>query len=143
MAVKRALQLAVLTGICIAALAYLRDPPWLLSYTHGLGPWEVDGQGTRFRWTGGRASFHVPADVGRVALPMRSLRESPADWPITATITVDDRPVERVSFDDDSWHLLTIRLPPRGSRCCRRIDIKLDRLRSGGRGIQLGELRFR
>ena len=131
-------------GICavLGSLAYLRDPPWLLSYTHGLRDWEVDAEERRVRWTGGRAAFHVPSDLRSVTIPLRSVKLTPEDRPITALVSIDDRPAERVTFTDDSWRLLTIRLPPKGSRRARRIDIKLDRVRPGNLGLQMGELQF-
>lgn len=133
------MRIAVLVCAIVALLAYLRDPPWLLSYTYGLRSWETDADGRRLRWTGGHSSFHVPADVRSVTIPLRSFRETPSDWPITAVVTIDDRAAERVTFHDDSWRLLTLRLPPRGNRRTRRIDIKLDRLHRDNRGIQLGD----
>jgi hypothetical protein len=128
--------------LLLAAMAYLRDPPWLLNVTSGLTSWETDEQGARYRWTNGRASFFVPADAGSIVLTVRSMKDAPADWPITATITIDDRPATVVTFRDEGWREIGIRLPPRGSRRVRRFDIKLDRLRSAQRGIQLQEIRL-
>lgn len=138
----RALRVAVLLCAIVGLLAYLRDPPWLLSYSHGLRPWETGADGTRLRWTGGHAAFQVPSDLRSITIPLRSFRETPSDWPISAVLTIDDRPTERVTFQDDSWRVITVRLPPRGNRRARRIDIKLDRLHSDNRGIQLGEVQF-
>lgn len=141
MALKHALSAALLLAAIAATLGYLRDPPWLLSYAHGLGPWETTADGTAVRWTRGHASFFVPSDIRSVTLPLRSLKDGAADRPITAIITIDDRPVERVTLEDDAWRFIPIRLPPRGGRNVRRIDIKLDRVRLGGRGIQIGKVR--
>ena len=118
-------------------LGYLRDPPWILRHTYGLHAAEVQSDGTTVRWTRGHAAIHVPSDLRSVIMPLRSIRESPSDWPITALITVDDVPAERVTFQDEAWQIVAVRLPPRGSRRARRIDIKLDRVRSDNLGIQL------
>lgn len=142
MALTRRAAIAVVLCGAAALLAWLRDPAWVLSYSHGLRPPEVQADGRRARWTEGHAAFHVPADLRSVTLPLRSLKEHPADWPITALITVDDRPIERVTFQDESWRLITVRLPPRGNRRARRVDIKLDRVRSRNLGIQIGEVEF-
>ena len=127
----------VVAAAVVAALAYLRDPPWLLNLTSGLSPWETDAEGIRYRWTRGRASFFVPADAGEIALRLRSIKDTPADWPITATIAIDGRPADRIRIDDEQWQTVRFRLPPRGTRAVRRIDISLDRLRAGQRGLQL------
>ncbi len=126
----------------VAALAYLRDPPWLVNVTSGLRGWQTDAGGVPYRWTGGRASFFVPADTGAITLRVRSVKDTPSDWPITATITIDDRPAEIIRFDDESWRTVRLRLPPQSSRAVRRIDIKLDRLRSGHRGVQLSTVEY-
>ncbi|HJR60043.1 MAG TPA: hypothetical protein VJ813_11610 [Vicinamibacterales bacterium] len=127
--------------ILLTALGYLRDPPWLSNVTSGLSAWETDEAGVPYRWTRGHASFFVPADRRAVVLTMRSDKDAPTDWPITATLTIDDRPAEIITFRDEGWHDVRLRLPPRGNRDVRRIDVKLDRVRSRQRGIQLREPR--
>jgi hypothetical protein len=141
--IRRSLALLVTLALAGAALAYLRDPPWLLATASGLRGWGTDRDGTRYRWTGGHASFFVPADWTTIELPLRATFESPADWPIAATVTIDDRPADRVVLADDSWRRLVVRLPPQGTRRVRRIDILLDRTRDGNRGVQLGEIGHR
>ena len=135
MAIPRVMRVAVVVAIIVAALAYLRDPPWLLSYTHGF----IDDRSRAepVRWTTGHAAFFVPADLRAVRLRMRDVKLDPADWPISVVITIDDRTVDHVRFDDEGWREIVLRLPPRGSRNARRIDIKLDRTR-GTRGLQFG-----
>ena len=128
-------------SVIVVLLAYLRDPPWVLSYDYGLREWELDSEGRRVRWTGGHAAIHVPADLRGVVLPLR-FEKDPRDWARTVLITVDDEPAAQVTFTDDSWHLVTVRLPPRGMRRARRVDIKLDRVSSGNRGLRLGEVQF-
>ncbi len=134
---RRIVSVALIAAALLGGLAYLRDPPWLLHVTSGLSKPERDESGVQFRWTRGHASFFVPADASAVVLTIRSLNDSPGDRPITVTITVDDRPVQIVSFQDESWRDVTFQLPPPGSRRSRRIDLKLDRLRSHHRGVQL------
>jgi hypothetical protein len=63
-----------------------------------------------------------------------------SEWPITAVITVDDRPADRITLRDPSWHRSIVRLPVRGTRRARRIDILLDRTRAGNLGVQVGEV---
>jgi hypothetical protein len=132
-------RVSVLLGaaLVVVALGYLRDPPWLPNITSGLSTWETDDRGERYRWTGGHASFFVPSDRKAIVLTMRSDKDAPSDWPITATVTIDDRPAEIITLRDEEWHDIRLRLPPRGRRNVRRIDIKLDRVRSQQRGIQL------
>lgn len=134
---KRWTLIAVAVAVAVAALACLRDPPWLVHVTSGLTAWETDRDGVRYRWTRGRGSFFVPADAESTTLRLRAPREDPRDWPITATITIDDRPADRLEVDEEMWTTVRLRLPPRGTRRWRRIDIKVDRVRSGNRGVQL------
>lgn len=129
--------------ICVvAALLYLRDPPWLIHVTSGFGPWMEEDDGTRFRWTAGRASFFIPSDVRELRLPIRSVKDTPGDWPITVTITADDRVVERVRLEDERWQELRIGVPGTSARRVRRIDLHLDRVRRGQRGVLVGEARL-
>jgi hypothetical protein len=124
-------------GLLVAALAYLRDPPWLANVTSGLTDWHTDRDGTRYRWTGGRGSFFVSASAEFVTIRLRAPKEDPRDWPITATIMIDDRPADMIKVGEAEWTTVRLRLPPPGSRSVRRIDVKVDRVRSGNRGVQL------
>ena len=135
--VRRVLLGIVMVIALAAVLAYLRDPPWLIDVTSGLSAWEIDERGTRYRWTSGHSSFFVPSDSRYIVLTMRAVRDTPGDWPIIATVTIDDRPAQQVEFDDEAWRVLKLVLPRRGSRAVRRIDIKLNRLRGHQRGLQL------
>ena len=123
--------------LLLAALAYLRDPPWLIHVTSGLGHWETARDGSRYRWTSGHASFFVPSSADVVTLRMRAPKRDPGEWPITATVTIDDRPADALKVNDEHWSVVRLRLPSRGGRKVRRIDVKLDRLRSENRGVQL------
>lgn len=123
--------------VLIAALAYLRDPPWLVRVTSGLTDWETDRAGTRYRWTRGRGSFFVPASDEFVTFRIRAPKEDPRDRPVTATVTIDDRPADVIKVSEEDWRLVRLRLPSPAGRKVRRIDIKLDRVRSGNRGVQL------
>jgi hypothetical protein len=139
----RTIRLAALVaGVAalVAALAYLRDPPWLISLTSGMRPPSVDATGRMYRWMGGHASLFVPADARLVSIPLRATFDHPGDSPIAVAITLDDRPVDRVVLSDPQWHVSTIRLPPRGSRRVRRVDIRADRTRDDNRGPAVGDV---
>ena len=131
----------VAAGVC-ASLAYLRDPPWLLSVTSGMRPWESDVDGRRVRWMGGHASLFVPSDARSVTIPLRTTF-GPGDPPVTATISIDDRAVDRIVLEDAEWHSSRVRLPPRGTRRVRRIDIRVDHTRDDNRGAGVGEISIR
>jgi hypothetical protein len=133
----------VCAALAVAGLAYLRDPPWILSMTSGMREWETDTSGTRFRWTGGHASFFVPSNAHTVQIPLRTTFAGAHDRPVTATITLDDRAVDRVVLSDPSWHASIVRLPPPAGRRARRIDIRVDRTRDDNRGAQIGEVQIR
>jgi hypothetical protein len=137
---RRIIAVAVIFAAASALLAYLRDPPWLITITSGLRPWQTDASGRRYRWTGGHASLFVPSDAPLLSIPLRTTFDAPADPPITVTITIDDRPVDRIVLTDPEWHLSTFRLPPGGSRRVRRMDIRVDRTRDDNRGAAVGEV---
>ena len=125
--------------IAIAALAYLRDPPWLLTQTSGLRGWEADPDGRRLRWMGGHASFFVPSSARVIEIPIRTAFSRPDDGPIAVSVSLDDRPVDRVVLTDNAWRRSVVRLPAPGSRRVRRIDLRCDRTREDNRGAAVGE----
>lgn len=134
------LATAVILVVAIAALlAWLRDPAWLAGMESGFGRWERASDGAEYRWTAGRASFFVPADLQAIEIPLR-LPMQPGDWPAAVTISIDDRPADRVVLSEDGWLTRRIPLPPRGSRRLRRIDIHVDRTRPGNRGVMVGAI---
>jgi hypothetical protein len=129
--------------LLVAALAYLRDPPWIFSMTSGMRPWETDADGTRVRWIGGHASFFVPATAQAVEIPIRTTFDRPDERPIVATVALDDRPVDRIVLTDPAWRHSVIRLPAPGNRRARRIDVRVDRTREGNRGAAVGAIQLR
>jgi hypothetical protein len=137
---------AILFGILAmlgVALGYLRDPPWLATMTSGMRQWTTGADGTRYRWVGSHSSFFVPSTATFVSIPMRATFDTPGEWPITAAISIDDRPADQVTLRDEEWHTIEFRLPEGSSRKHRRIDIRLDRTRHDNHGIQLGEIQTR
>lgn len=126
-------------ALAITALAWLRDPPWLLHYSSGLGRWEAGPDGAPVRWAAAHASFFVPADTGEVRLRVRAGVDRPADQPTEVTIAIDDVPVERLRLGDDAWRDAAIRMPRRGSRRVRRIDVRCSRSRDDGRAILISQ----
>jgi hypothetical protein len=138
--IRRVVLTLIVAIVVIVALAYLRDPPWLLSTTSGMRPWETDGSGTRMRWTGGHASFFVPADARSIEIPIRTTFEQIDDWPIAVSMSIDDRPANRVVLTDAAWHRIVLTMPPRGSRGVRRIDLHMDRTRDDNRAAAIGEI---
>lgn len=122
------------------SLAYLRDPPWLLTMSSGLRQWQTARDGRRFRWAGAHASFFVPANARDMRLPLRTTFDRPDEWPIAVSITLDDEPADRVVLADAAWNERVIRLPPPGSRRVRRVDIRSDRARDDNHAVQVGEI---
>lgn len=137
MTARRVTAAVVAVAAIAAILAYLRDPPWLTAVESGLRGWETAADGVRFRWTDGHASFFVPASLPEVTIPVRATFDTPGDPPVLVTIAIDDRPADEIVLRDPQWTTRRLRLPPPGSRSLRRIDIRVDRVRSGNRGVQL------
>jgi hypothetical protein len=132
--------LAALGAIAlIAALVYLRDPPWLASLESGFRGWETTADGTRYRWIGGHASFFVPATMTTVVIPVKTTF-APGDPPVRVSIAIDDRTVMSDVLTDERWLRRPVQLPTPGSRRVRRIDVRVDRVRAGNRGVQVGEV---
>jgi hypothetical protein len=139
----RHVAFVVALSAVIAGLGYLRDPPWLARIESGLRGWETASDGRRYRWTDGHASFFVPASHSSLTIPLRATFGSPSDPPVRVSIAIDDRPADQIVLRDESWQQRRLRMPPPGSRSLRRIDIRVDRLRTGNRGVQLGEVDVR
>jgi hypothetical protein len=135
----RIIRIVVFTAVLVVALAYLREPAWLDSVESGFRSWETGADGRRYRWTTGHASFFVPASAASIEIPMRTTF-GPGDPAVLVSISIDDRPADRFIVRDDQWLMRKIRMPQPGSRRLRRIDIKIDRLRPGNRGIQMGDV---
>jgi len=114
----------------LAAVLYLRDPPWAGRMTSGLRSWEEDPPGTRFRWTFGRATFFGPADAASMTLPLRAVFPGPAGTPVTVDVRVDDRWLATITLPDPaSWVESTLPLGRRpAGRRYRRIDLRVSRV---------------
>ena len=138
---RRGLALKLAVGvIVIAGIVYLRDPPWLARVDSGFGRWETDRDGTRYRWAGGHASFFIPSDATTVIIPLRTTFANANEPEITLSVFLDDRQAGQLTLRDDTWQTSELRMPPRGSRHLRRIDLKADRLRGENRAVQIGEV---
>ena len=136
----RLAKIAVAVAALIGTLAYLRDPPWLARMESGFRSWQTEKNGTRYRSIAGHASFFVPADARVIVIPTRTTFADREDPPVEVSIAIDDRPADAFVLRDRSWKSAEVRLPPPGSRRLRRIDVRVDRLRKGLRGADIGEI---
>lgn len=138
------LAAVALGSIALAgAAAYLRDPPWLVDVSSGFGRWHRDPGGRAYRWTGGHASFFVPAEARVVRIPLR--RSGPEGDPVIVRIDLDDRPASLVALRDASWRDVAVRLPPGAGRGRRAVRVDLRASRTFGPrslGIQVGRIRI-
>jgi len=132
----------VLLSIAVA-LAYLRDPAWLATETTGLRGWQQAPDGTRYRWSGGHASFFVPSNASRVGFRIATTFDASDSRPIIATVSLDDEDVDRVALTDGSWRLVEIAMPSPASRRVRRIDVRTNIVRDGNRGVMIGQVQTR
>ena len=140
MVTRRILAPIVAALAVVAALAYLRDPPWLISRTSGLHEWLQPPGQPRYRWSGGHASFFVRADTGTFDIPVSTTFDLPEDAPMMVTVSVDGDTAARVVLTDASWQRVRIALPPPGSRKVRRIDVRTNVTRDNNRGVRVGEI---
>jgi hypothetical protein len=125
----------------VATLAYLRDPPWLAGLESGFRGWETGPDGTRYRWTGGHASFFVPAATTAIRIPVKTTF-APGDPPVRLSVAIDDRRVTSLLLEEERWTSQVVMLPRPQSRRVRRIDVRVDRVRAANRGVQIGEIHF-
>ena len=117
-------------AVVLAALAYLRDPPWVGRITSGLREWEEDPPGTFFRWTNGRATFFVPAAASELTLPLRAVFPGPNGGPTTVDVRSDDRWLATIALNDPAaWERPRLPLGRSASRRrFRRIDLRVNRV---------------
>ena len=137
---KRLVYVGLAIAALVATLAYLRDPPWLARMESGFRQWETAADGTRFRWTAGHASFFVPADARALVIPTRTTFHEVGEPPVLVSIAIDDKAADAFVLQDDRWRAHELQMPSPGRRRLRRIDIRVDRLRRGLRGVQIGEV---
>ena len=141
----RRLGIAALVVILGGALWYLRDPPWLAGQTTGLRGWVKEPDGTPYRWSGGHASFFVPADARQVRIPVATTfdpRAPRGDEPMMVTFTIDDVRAGRTLLSDPRRQDVTLEMPPPGSRRLRRIDVRTNLTRENNHGVKIGEIRI-
>ena len=126
----RAIRWTAIAVAMLAAVLYLRDPPWAGRMTSGLRSWEEDPPGTRFRWTFGRATFFIPADATAMTLPLRSVFPGPDGAAVAVDVRVDDRWLATIQLTEpDAWvrPLLPIGRRPTNRRY-RRVDLRISRV---------------
>jgi hypothetical protein len=137
--VTRVLALLCAAG---AALWYLRDPAWVIDQTTGLRPAQREADGRVVRWSGGHASFFVPADAGELRIPISTTfdaREPGGDRPMIVTFTIDDRRAARVLLTDTEWREVTLPMPAPGARRVRRVDVRTNITRADNHGVRIGQ----
>jgi hypothetical protein len=138
---RRLAVLALVLGLGLV-MWYLRDPPWLIGQTTGLRAAQRAADGTLYRWSGGHASFFAPADAGAIRVPLATTFDQGDMAPMMVTVFVDDERAARIVLTDDAWQVVTVPLPPRGSRRVRRIDIRTSVVRDDNHGVKIGEIGF-
>ncbi len=103
-------------GVAVVAvvLGTLRDPAWLATYRHGV---HADG------WTGGRASFYVPAQAPVITFDLAGHDR----FSTQVSIWVDGQLVDRFTADA-AWRTVRIPIADRPtSRRHRRVDLHVAR----------------
>jgi hypothetical protein len=133
-----------LTILClvVVSLWYLRNPAWVIDQTTGLRPWQRERDGRMVRWSGGHASFFVPADAGEVRIPISTTfdwREPNGGQPMVVTFTVDGTRAARLLLTDADWREVTLTLPPPGTRRVRRVEIRTSVTRADNHGVRIGQ----
>lgn len=123
-----------------AALAYLRDPPWLIDQTTGLRAWEQHAGQPRYRWSGGHASFFVRSDAAAIDVPISTTFDNGDAPAMLVTVSVDDEIAARVILTDAAWKRVRVPLPPPAGRRVRRVDVRTNVTREDNHGVRIGEV---
>jgi len=142
MVTRRAVLVVVCAAAVAGALAYLRDPPWLITETSGLRRWEQRPDGPRYRWSSGHASFFVRSDAAAVDLPVSTTFDDRDARPMMVTVSVDDKVTARLVLSDAAWRVVRVPLPPPGGRGVRRIDVRTSITREDNHGVRIGEVEY-
>jgi len=136
-------RIAIIVGgvALVAALAYLRDPPWLANVTSGMREWDYSDPRMVYRWTAGRASLFIPSDAKAVMIPLRSGIPGPLMGEVPVEIRVDGRFLATIILTDPmEWVRKEIPLGNRVThRRFRRIDLHVPRaVGQGNLGVMTG-----
>jgi hypothetical protein len=91
------------------------------SVSDGFFDWEVDPDGTRWRWSGAQATMFVDRRAQVVEIPLSSVAPQPAQH---VEIRVDGRPANRIQTSTD-WQRVRILLAA-DSGASRRIDLTVS-----------------
>jgi hypothetical protein len=125
----------------VAASAYLRDPPWLIRVTSGFTTRREGQRGRPYRWTGGRASFFVPAKARAIRIPLRSPRGD--EEPVVVRVDLDDRPSAIAALRDSAWTECRVAIPSATThgRGVVRVDLRVSPTWGPlSRGVQVGDV---
>src|SRR5262245_53087095 len=136
---KRVVTSSLLGMALIGVLWYLRDPAWLEDMSSGLRGWEQT-EGRRYRWSGGHASFFVPAGAAAIDIPIATTFTADDSRPMLVSVTVDGLPAGAIFLRDPEWLTIHVPLPPPGTRRVRRIDVRTNITREDNHGVKIGEV---
>ena len=126
---RSARPLSVLAAVaCLLIAATL---PWRLSTAargaylehvgYGVGAWRMDPEVGRFRSADADASLFAPAG-SVIQLP---LRRAPGAGAIVVGVSLDGKPADRISLEDERWHVLRLVIPSSAARF-RRLDLHVE-----------------
>ena len=106
------------------------------------GP-RTERTGTRYRWTGARATFFVPGTAETLVLPIRRGGRQPQQ----VTIRVNGQDADRLVLDDGKWRELRYPLRRALNRPFHRVEVLVSPLvpgRGTGEpvGVKLGVPRY-
>ncbi|MBA2260248.1 MAG: O-antigen ligase family protein [Acidobacteria bacterium] len=125
-------SMGVIVAVIIAIAASL---PWRLvradehadleNASAGFSLWQREADGSRYRWTGGRATFFAPSSPTAVLLPLRA--GTAASSPVEVRILVGERESARVTLQaGGGWTTARLQLPGRTDARFVRIDVDVS-----------------
>ena len=91
--------------------------------SYGLSDWDRAGDGTRFRWSGPRATVYVSGRARRVEIPLSGTLPSRA--PQHVEIRLDGRRINDIA-DATEWQRIAMVLPTPDPTKSRRIDLSIS-----------------
>lgn len=97
----------------------------LARVTAGFSSWQRPRRGPRFRWTGARAMFYVPATTRAILLPIGGPPRGVSAGRVEVRLSLDGMIVNRVSIEEDEWVTVRMLVPESEGTRFRRIELEV------------------
>lgn len=97
----------------------------LAHITGGFSNWQKPRRGPRFRWTGARAMFYVPATARGILVPIGGPPHGVSAGRVEVRLSLDGTVVNRVSIEENEWITVRMLIPESEGARFRRIELEV------------------